>query len=313
MGFLDKVSEKKEGVTINSSQQEKEGVIINPLIPNQEKKEDKEEKESLWLSTLEQSDESKKFCLVIGEKSELGTSDRTGKTGIILDTIVKKLRKDKTEKCYFIDIDDGLRKLVQFHPNIANQIYTYKPLQLKIKNSITSIDYLNTINEIRLLITFLKENYIKLNIKSIVFDGLSTYLKWCSDQMKEEKFIAPDGTFNSMAYWKIRNQYFFETMLILKQLPIDIYLIGHDNFLNFDQEIMMGGKKIKLGALQKDLNNMVHQRIICSKHKDKNGNRVLKAYIDKSSNVLKEEKTYEFMNIIDGKVVFDSSKVFEGL
>lgn len=297
MGLLDNIK-KEEGT--NSPVQK-----VQVVTPSEPQGETLDQKRARWYTTLNQSYTTKRVCMVLGE-------DGVGKTGLVLNEVIKWLDKNPEKKVFVLDIDDGIRPLMKYYTKYAERIIVFNPLNLSEEDKVKRINYLKTVSEIREVVNDIADNFKELNIGVFVLDGLTTLLSWCSDQMREDKHLTPDGAFN-MKYWTIRNKYFLETLSAIKLMPFDTYFIGHDNFIPVEQEVIIQGVPVKLGNLQKKTNAMIYQRILCSKSTNDKGEFILKAKIDKSKGApLKEGKEYVFMKISNNEIMFDSKNVFEG-
>lgn len=250
---------------------------------------------SNWFESVIPKDQ-KRVCMVLGE-------DGTGKSGLVLDHLHKQL-KGTEDKLLVFDLDRGVQPLLKFHKEVLKNIIIIDPIEKSIKindEGETYVDYVRVMEIIKRII-FKLINEENKNIKYVMFDGLSKFLEVCENQMRVDlnKNVS-DGI--HQLFWKKRKDYFFKVMDLLKMLKIDIYLIGHTNFILEQNQ----------SAIPTGLNAMVYQRIIC---KDVRVNNEIKliANINKSKyNPLKENKEELFMITKEGKVKFNSDKIFEGL
>jgi len=234
-------------------------------------------------------------CMVLGE-------DGTGKSGLVMDFISKKLREDKTAKAVIIDLDDGCTNLINFHKDVSDRLIVRNPLEI-VNEGKVDIGYEETMNRIKEVSDWVNRNYEKENIKYFVFDGLSMLLKYAERQMRLEKNIDVDGGVQ-LRMWLKRNKDFETVLDLIKRMNISTFFIGHTDFILTEDS----------ASIKQKTNAMMWQRIICESKKDKEGNTIKVAKITKSkTNPIKEDKSYVFMKILKEEVKFNSTKVFEGL
>ena len=137
-----------------------------------------------------------------------------------------------------------------------------------------------------------------------MFDGLSTALTYAENQMRIEKNITPDGGVN-LAFWKLRNKLFIETLEQIKSIPIARFFIAHEDFIQ--------SKDNELSSVKAKTNQMMFQKIRCIRESLPN-EVVYKAVIDKSKyNVNVEGLEFEFCNVDKqtGKAEWKGDEIWE--
>jgi len=243
---------------------------------------------------------NKKVCMVLGE-------DGTGKSGLVLHYIAEKLRQDKNAKAIILDLDQGCSPLLQHYKDVADRIIIKDPVTYSMveDEKEVKVDVHKLMNVIKKVAVAVNKNHKDLGIKYFVLDGLSKLLETAESQMRIDVNKEITDGIQTM-YWKKRKEHFFGVLDVIKALPMDTFYIGHSNFIMKD----------KLNAaVTVQTNAMMFQRIICEKYNDlDNGVMRLFAHITKSKlNPLKENSKNNFMVVKNGKVKFESKKVFENL
>lgn len=230
--------------------------------------------------------------------------DGTGKSGIVLDA-AKQLKDD--EKMVIIDLDGGCEPIALTHHSDE-----YKNRKIIIKNPIVAtvtdkdveIDYQQTMNNIKKVLYYLKNNIEKHKVRIIVLDGLSTLLKYCEYQTRSDKHIAADGGMQ-LRYWINRMRFFLTIMEVAKSLPCDRYFIAHEDFI-----INTGEEK---SSVVIKTNQMMFQKIKCTTETAMDG-KVFKAIIDKNkANTASEGQEFKFLSVKDKKYKWDTKEIFEVL
>lgn len=240
----------------------------------------------------------KKVCMVLGE-------DGTGKSGLVIHHIAQELSKEenKDKIAIYLDLDRGAMNLLKHYPeDIRKRILIKDILYVEKNDGKVVIDYAKTMHWIRAVSNYASENYEKKGIIAFAFDGLSTLLKHAERQMRLDKNVDAAGDVK-YKYWKKRNEDFEETLEIIKKIPIDSYFIGHEDFLIVENSPSI---KIKTNAL-------MFQKIYCERLPQESGVKHQATVMKSKNNPVKENNKEIFMQVKDGKVAFDSSKVFEGL
>lgn len=241
----------------------------------------------------------KKVCMVLGE-------DGSGKTGLVLHNIATELMKEenKDKIAVVIDLDNGAANLLKHYPeDIRNRLFVKDVLEIINDGEGVELDYVATMTMIRAAANYVSNHYKKEKIHAFVFDGLSTLLKHAERQMRLDKNIDVDGGVQ-LKYWLKRNKDFEDTLEIIKKIPIDSYFIGHEDFILTEDSASI---KIKTNA-------MMFQKIHCKRLPQNDGGVKHIATIMKSkNNPIKENEKHTFMQVKEGKVAFNSEKVFEGL
>lgn len=217
---------------------------------------DLEELKKKWLS--DNIINEKLVCLIMAP-------DGSGKSGIALDYMTDADIKDG-KRALIIDLDGGCdsillshhKKRCEKHGRKLSDVFLLRnPLEENINGE---IDYKVTFDNIREGIFLAKKAWKELNLKFIVFDGLSTALKHAEQQMRLEKNISDDGGVN-LRYWLVRNKIFTELLEQIKSLPISSFFIAHEDFILKDSEDN-SSVKIKTNAL-------CHQKVHCKRIDDK--------------------------------------------
>ena len=251
-----------------------------------------------WL--FEPNDMTANYCCMIYG------ADGTGKTGIALDFLNDADAK-AGKKIIVIDLDGGnLPLIAKYHKDKINNIIVKNPLELKIANGDITTDYKLTLARIKAVVNWVAENYRKHKIKAVVFDGLSTALKFAENQMRVEKHLTVEGGVN-MAYWKIREKLFLDIISAIKSLPLSKFFIAHEDFIKREDDD-------KFAAVKAKTNAEMHQKIRCIR--DDATNVKFKAIIDKSKfKVGSEGKVIEFC-IVDKeteKAKWNTNEIFKAL
>lgn len=255
-----------------------------------------------WMEANELKE--KMVCMLIGR-------DGTAKSGITLDYLTDEDIKNG-KRALVIDLDGGVEPLIMSHHrercekydrDVSDVFLVKNPLQ---ETDEGNIDYKETFKTIRSGIFLAKNAWADLNIKYVVFDGLSSALKYAEKQMRLEKNIDADGGV-SVRYWLRRNKIFIELMEQLKSLPISSFYIAHEDFIIDDRE-EMANVKLKTNA-------MMHQRLVCERNDD--GEEVtFTATVDKSKYKTESEGReirVATVNKETGSVDWDTSDVFDAL
>jgi len=263
-----------------------------------------------WLLDSEVG-ENKFVCMILGD-------DGTAKSPLALSHMTDEDIK-AGKRVVVLDLDGGNGPLINsYHKERceklgrkASDVFLVKnPLSILATDKGVAIDYITTLNQIKGVINLLKDpaTVKTLNIKYVIFDGLSTLLQQAEFQMRIEKHLDADNGVN-MAYWKRRNKYFKECLESLKSLPFSSFFIAHADFIQ--PETAQGRKD--WSSIKKQTHAMMHQKIICEKVFEK-GRTVFKATINKSKyNIKVEGKQIIFGTVDKEGVTFEPEKVLEGL
>lgn len=204
-------------------------------------------------------------CLIIG-------TDGSAKSGIALDYLTDEDIK-AGKRALIIDLDGGCDSLLLSHHKERceklgkklNDVFILKnPLEENINGE---IDYKLTFNNIREGVFLAKHAYKELNLKCVIFDGLSTALKHAEQQMRLDKNIDTDGGV-MLRYWLVRNKIFVELLEQIKSIPISSFFIAHEDFvLKTKEELLKSGEKNS--AVKEKTNALCHQKIFCKRVDDK--------------------------------------------
>ena len=161
-------------------------------------------------------------CLIYGNEG-------AGKTGLALDILTEQDIKEG-KKVLVIDLDGGNLPLIsRYHKKNTTNFIVKNPMihprAMKIEGDDIQFDYSIILSLIKGIVNVVSLHYKELQIKAVVFDGLSTFLKVCENIMRMEKHLTPDGGVNNL-YWKIRSKHFLETILAIKSLPVNKLFIA---------------------------------------------------------------------------------------
>jgi len=292
MGLLDKKDTRK----IKSKKSRKDSVQPSGVSPVYS-----DDKVKTWFGKRMSDLFSDICCMIYGV-------DGTGKTGIAISYFEPLLLENK--KLVIIDLDGGAWPIVKAHHKKAYEagnIIIINPMVTTEGEDGTEIDYKKTFAKIRAIIRYTKRNYEKDNIAGIIFDGLSTLLRYAEYQMRIEKGLDADGTV-SWRYWMPRNKLFLETLVYIKSIPIARFFIAHDDFIKEDQD-----PKKKFASVRRDTNSMMFQKIKC-KRADKKGKVIFRATIDKVKyNNTAEGKSFKFLVVDNDKAAWGTVKLFNAL
>ena len=233
---------------------------------------------SFWTEDNELKE--KLVCLLYG-------SDGTAKSGIALDCLTDEDIKAGM-RAMVIDLDGGnIPLIIRQHKarceklgRKVNDVYLVRnPVAMNVETG--DVDYKKTFLNIKEAIFLAKHNHKELNLKFIVYDGLSTALKYAEYQMRVEKHLQTDGGVQ-LLYWLIRNKIFKEILDQVKALPISSFYIAHEDFILKE---LSDNSSIKEAT-----NSMMHQKIRCVRIDNKvKGIVEFKATIDKSKYVPESE------------------------
>lgn len=240
---------------------------------------------------------NKLVCMILGE-------DGTGKSGLMLDLIHRKLIDEPESRAIILDLDQGCLPLMGHHQEVADRMVIKDPNIYSTieENDEIRIDVKRLMSVIKQVAITVYKNYKEQRITYFCLDGLSKLLEVAESQMRLDlNKTVSDGM--STMYWKKRKEHFFGVLDILKTLPIHTFYIGHNNFVLTE----------KTAAVPTQTNAMMFQKILCRKEKTDNGIKLIAEITKSKFNPLKEGKEYVFMHVKDGKVAFNSTKVFEGL
>lgn len=223
-----------------------------------------------WLedTTLE----SKLVLMLLG-------SDGVAKSGIALDYLTDEdIAAGK--RAMIIDLDGGnVPLLIAHHKERVEAAGRKLSDAYLVKNPLAeddegNIDYEGTYRNVREAIYLAKHAWHDLNLKYVVFDGLSTALKHAENQMRVEKNLDADGGVQ-MRFWLVRNKLFLEMLEQLKGLPISSMFIAHEDFILKPLE--------DNSSVKEKANAMVHQKVLCERVEDKaNKQIVFRATVTKS-------------------------------
>ena len=243
--------------------------------------------------------EAKICCLVYG-------SDGTGKTGISIDFLSKKDVEDG-KTIFVIDLDGNASALItSYHSDKIDNIKYINPMTTKETEQGTMVDYVMTFAKIKAVCRYIRKNHEQQKIKAVIFDGLSTLLKYAENQMRLEKHIAADGGVQ-LIYWKSRNDKFSDVLIQMRSLPIAKFFVAHEDFIvKTDKE---------LSAIKSWVGQIALQKLRCVRE-DTKDTVVFTTIMDKSKyNVKSEGKVFNFCTVTKrtGEVQWKTEDIFRGM
>lgn len=264
-----------------------------------------EEIKQYWLEDNELKE--KLVCLLYGK-------DGTAKSGIALDYITDEDIKNG-RRCMVIDLDGGNVPLIlrqhkerceKFGRKVQDVFLVRNPVVLD--DDTGDVDYKATFNNIKEAIYLAKHKHKELELKFIVYDGLSTALKYAEYQMRVEKHIQVDGGVQ-LLYWLRRNKIFKEILDQIKSLPVSSFFIAHEDFVLKELD--------DNSSIKEATNAMMHQKIKCTRTDNKVKNKVeFKAVIDKSKYSPESEGANFIILEVDKeekKIIWNTKDLFKSL
>jgi len=238
--------------------------------------------------------------------------DNTAKTGLALEVLTEE-DIEAGRKIVVIDLDLGLMPLLtEYHREkvASGNIIPATDVIKWTENSKGKpvVDYEATLDTIYAIAVSVLENYKEQNIKAIIFDGGSKFLKYSEQQMRVEKAISPDGGV-SQRYWIIRNKLFLEGLEFFKMLPVHKVFIFHDDFVPQQQV----DKKISAVKLQ--TNQMMSQKVLCERIDTGSAVNFRTTIHKYKGDITKEGKSVVFatVNKEEGEYVWEPQKILKEL
>jgi hypothetical protein len=237
--------------------------------------------------------------------------DGTGKTGLALSILTKE-DVEAGKKIVIVDLDAGNLPIMLKHhrDKVEAGAMAYEdPMRWTEDNEGKPLlDYQATFDNINAIaLAALQEHEEKGNIKAIILDGGSKFLKYAEQEMRALKELDPsEGA--DWNFWKIRNKIFLETLELYKSLPFDSYFIFHEDFLPIPKE---PGKKVSSVILQ--TNQMMYSKIF-TERRDLGPKVEYKATIHKSKFDLGMEGRSVVFATVDkktGEYLWQPEKVME--
>tara|TARA_R100001443_G_scaffold3711_5_gene11486 strand:- start:8331 stop:9281 length:951 start_codon:yes stop_codon:yes gene_type:complete len=161
--------------------------------------------------------------------------ENTAKTGLALSCLDAEIKEGK--KVYIFDVDNSAKSTVDYiYPNQDNIIVL--PLHDETDDSIfddeNNVDYKALLDKTSYYVNILA-NIVKEapdSIGGIIFDGGSTFLKWCEHAMRASLLDrgiieTEDGTFNQKE-WRERNRLYRNILTRLHSLNVaKVYFTFH--------------------------------------------------------------------------------------
>lgn len=161
--------------------------------------------------------------------------ENTLKTGLALSLLEEEINAGKT--IYLFDIDNSAKSTVDVvYPNNPNIVVL--PLHDETDDSIfdedNNVDYKALLDKTSWYVNILadKVNADPESIGGIIFDGGSTFLKWCEHAMRKSLLSrgiieTEDGTFNQKE-WRERNRLYRNVLTRLHSLNVaKVYFTFH--------------------------------------------------------------------------------------
>lgn len=161
--------------------------------------------------------------------------ENTLKTGLALSMLEEEIKEGKT--VYLFDIDNSAKSTVDVvYPNTPNIVVL--PLHDETDDSIfdedNNVDYKALLDKTSWYVNILadKVNEDRDSVGGIIFDGGSTFLKWCEHAMRASLLSrgiieTEDGTFNQKE-WRERNRLYRNVLTRLHSLNVaKVYFTFH--------------------------------------------------------------------------------------
>ncbi len=184
--------------------------------------------------------------------------DGTGKSGIAMDSRTEEDVADE-KKIVIFDIDGSAAPLKKKYHRDDENILLLDPLELMPDGN---IDYVSSFNKTLALTKYVVENERDLNLHSVVFDGLDSFLKWCEMVMRHlDLKLDPDTQIKDSWNWMRRNRRYQTVVLLLKRLACERFYTTHFKV----QQNFVGGKLQNLGRApdwEKHTPGILFQRVL---------------------------------------------------
>ena len=155
--------------------------------------------------------------------------ENTAKTGLAIDLARKHVGADK--QIIIFDVDNSATQTVAAnYPDDENVVVIplYDELDDTIFNEDNSTNYTALIDKMGHFINIVAQKCRDGEVGAVIFDGMSSFLKWCEHAMTDvlmnrskNPVNVEDGDKFNQAEWRIRNQLFRDIANRGHQLPVD--------------------------------------------------------------------------------------------
>tara|TARA_R100001443_G_scaffold49985_1_gene62273 strand:+ start:200 stop:1144 length:945 start_codon:yes stop_codon:yes gene_type:complete len=185
--------------------------------------------------------------------------ENTAKTGLALSLSRTPEEVKEGKKVIIFDFDNSAEATVRFvYPNDPNVIIL--KLFDEMDDSIFEEDGVTVlwhglVKKVKAFVTIAGDLVNEGNVASIIFDGGSTFSKWCEFSMREsllERGVTEhEGDSFNQKEWQERNRLFRDTLYRVQALPVDrvfftFHLKDHKQYLGDG-----GGKKVLMKVGEK--------------------------------------------------------------
>jgi len=185
--------------------------------------------------------------------------ENTCKTGLALSLCRTPEEVKEGKKVILFDFDSSAEATVRFvcpdDPNvIVLKLFDETDDSIFEEDGVTT-SWTGLVKKVRAFVTIAGQIVSEEDVAAIIFDGGSTYLKWCEFAMREsliEKgIIADEGDSFNQKEWRERNQTFRDTLYRIQALPVGrvfftFHLKDHKTYLSDG-----GGKKVLMKVGEK--------------------------------------------------------------
>lgn len=258
----------------------------------------------------------------------LVAKENCAKTGLAI-SIARQVRPKG--KIIVVDVDNSAQATIEENYGDDKEITVLPLLDERddsIYNDDSTINYANLIDKMNFYVNIIAD---KVNegedISAIVFDGGSTFLKWCehamTDVLLRRGVIKEEGDSFNQKEWRTRNQLFREVMTRLHGLSVPcVFFTFHLKDVSNYVDNGNGGKVLmKIGERpdwEKGTMRLFSQQIFLSRYmkkadagagvksdpKLKDGDWVVKATLEeiKGKHMEFVGETHEILKVADGKV-----------
>lgn len=151
--------------------------------------------------------------------------ENCAKTGLAID-ICRQVRPQGM--IYVFDVDNSAQATISANYRDDDEIAVLPLLDERddslYKSDGVSVDYANLIDKVNHFVSIVAEKSKEERIAGIVFDGGSTFLKWCEQAMTavllRKGTIKEEGDSFNQKEWRTRNQLFRDALTRLHGLPV---------------------------------------------------------------------------------------------
>lgn len=223
---------------------------------------------------------------------------KTTKTGCAIDSRTEEEIKEGKKIIYIeMNSDSGGRINKKAFKNDDPTIIVIDPREFTVDPTTGdwNFDYIRTMAKTKALLMWIKTNYKKLNIHTVILDGVDIFLsEVCENQMRMDESLDITGGVK-MTFWKSRNKYFYDVINMMLSIDINKIFITH---FKEDSET----KKLTYGC-QKNMPDKLHQ-IVEFRKDPKTGNCYAKVVADRRNKPELLNKEICTMEVVDGKRIW---------